>query len=73
MAAKRKKKCGLAGCKTVLGPGSGTVGFDRHGKTTEVDVCSEHLMTIVRAPRGTWHITPNFELKAVPAKPIIFT
>ena len=71
MAAKRVKYCGLAGCRNALGPGAARVGFERLKKTTEVDVCSYHAGLITAAPKGTWTITDNFELKAIPAHPLI--
>lgn len=73
MAAKPEKFCGLAGCRIKLGPGAMRVTFTRLGKDTAVDVCAFHGDLITRAPRGTWHITENFELKPIPAKPTIIT
>ena len=69
----KKDFCGLKGCGKVLGPGAAEVGYDVDGKTEKVRVCSEHAWMIMTAPRGTWRITPNKELKPIPAPPTIIT
>lgn len=67
----KPKKCGLKNCDNVLGPGASKVGFDNQGRNDEVKVCEKHTWMIMTAPRGTWHITPDRELKGIGAKRII--
>lgn len=69
MAAK--EKCGLKGCGNLLGPGSAAVGYENDGQTSEVRVCPKHAWQIMCAPRGTFRITEDRELKPIPAKRII--
>lgn len=68
-----KERCGLKGCNELMGPGSAAVGFDNEGKLAEVRVCPKHAWQIMCAPRGTFRITPDRELKLIPAKPLIIT
>lgn len=65
-----KEKCGLKGCEKPLGPGAAAVGYENEGRVSEVRVCSEHAWTIMMAPRGSYRITEDRELKAIPAKRI---
>lgn len=65
------QRCGLKGCIEHLGPGSAAVGFENDGKVDEVRVCPSHAWTIMMSPRGSFVITPDRELKPIPAKRII--
>lgn len=66
-----KEKCGLKRCFNNLGPGAAAVGFDNEGQLDEVRVCAAHAYQIMCAPRGTFFITPDRELKNIPAQPKI--
>lgn len=64
--------CELKTCEKPLGPGSAKVGYDRgDGKIDEVKCCKDCTWLVMTSPRGTWNITPDRELKAVPATPKI--
>lgn len=69
----KREKCGLKTCNNDLGPGAAAVGYEIEGKRYEVRVCSRHAWDIMVAPRGTWRITPDLRLEAIPAKPTIIT
>lgn len=68
-----KEKCGLKGCGNLMGPGSAEVGFENDGKVDKVRICPKHAWTLMVAPRGSYRITPDRKLEAIPAKPIIIT
>lgn len=65
-----KELCGLKNCKREMGPGSAKVGFDNEGKLEEVRVCPEHAWTLMTSPRGSYRITPDRRLEAIPARRI---
>lgn len=66
-----RKTCELKKCDNMLGPGAAKVGFDDRGTNREIKVCSDHAFTIMSAPRGTFVITPDRELKSIPGRRII--
>ena len=68
-----KEKCGLINCGNLMGPGSAEVGFEGEAGLDQVRVCPEHAWKIMVAPRGTYRITPQKKLVAIPAKPTIIT
>jgi hypothetical protein len=63
--------CELKKCENLLGPGSSKIGYNTGTRIDEVKVCPEHTSQIMFAPRGTWIISPDKELRPVPAKPLI--
>lgn len=65
------EQCGLINCKKPMGPGSAAVGFENEGRIDEVRVCPQHAWLLMTAPRGTYFISPEKELKLIPAKPLI--
>lgn len=65
-----KTMCGLKKCGNSLQNGA-AVGFRIEGKLFEVKVCFEHMMQIQTAPRGSYSITADHELKPIPASPKI--
>ena len=66
-----KERCGLKKCDNFMGPGSAAVGFETEGRVEEVRVCPQHAWQIMCAPRGTFRITPDRQLKPIPAHPLI--
>jgi len=66
-----KDLCGLKGCENEVGPGGADVTYLIKGEPEKVRVCSQHAWMLMTAPRGTWYITVDKELKPIPAKPII--
>lgn len=69
------KQCGFRNCDNQISrnqPGA-KVGFQINNLNKEVLACQECAYKIMVAPRGTWHITKHYELKPIPAKPIIIT
>lgn len=68
---KPQTRCGLKGCDNHLGPGAADVGYEHDGKTKNVRCCSACTWKIMTAPRGTFVITKDKELKPIPAKRII--
>lgn len=63
-----KRMCQLKDCLNVLGPGAAEVGYEIDGKLYELKLCAEHTGYIMTAPRGTWVITKDRELKPIPAR-----
>lgn len=63
-----KEVCELKDCSNVLGPGAAAVGFVIDGDTYQIKTCGFHTGLITTAPRGTWEITKDRELKPIPAR-----
>jgi hypothetical protein len=72
MVHRPQQYCGLKKCSNLLGPGAADVGFENEGRTDNVRVCSDHAYILMIAPRGSYIITPDRELKPVPASPVYF-
>jgi hypothetical protein len=66
-----KEICGLQFCDNPLGPGSAQVGFENDGEIDHVRVCPKHAWLVMTAPRGTFVITKDRELKRLPVPTII--
>jgi len=62
----KPKKCGFKNCNEDIGVGAARVGFDNQGKNDEVIACAGCAWTIMTAPRGTYRITPDRRLEAIP-------
>lgn len=69
--ARLAKQCQIKTCENFLGPGAATIGYEIDGKLYEIKACRHHVQLIQIAPRGTWELTKDRELKPIPAKPFI--
>lgn len=67
MAKKLKNECNLKGCSKHL-IGGAKVGVQFDGVTKEILVCDEHAWLLMVAPPGTYEITRDLRLKAIPKK-----
>ena len=61
------KKCEVKDCKEFLGPGAAEIGYEIDGRVYQLKACARHTQLITTAPRGTWQLTKDRELKPMPA------
>lgn len=59
--------CEIKKCEEILGPGSSKIGYRLKDQVREVKVCPFHTMLIMTSPRGSFIITEEKVLKAIPA------
>lgn len=64
----KQKVCGLKGCDKPIGPGAADVGYETEGVLKNVRVCAEHAWTLMNANPGTYRITPDLRLEAIPGR-----
>jgi hypothetical protein len=67
MAKKLKNVCNLKGCNEPLNGGA-KVGVEFDGVTKEILVCAKHAWLLMVSPPGTYEITRDLQLKAIPKK-----
>lgn len=63
----QRLKCEVKDCKDELGPGSSTIGYEIEGRAYELKACEFHTYMVTRMPRGSWNITKDRRIMAIPA------
>lgn len=59
--------CEFKKCTRPLGPGAAKIGYLIRGKVQSLKACAFHTTFIMSAPRGTYIITEDRDIKPIPA------
>lgn len=63
------RKCQIKDCNNSADVGA-DLGFELEGRIVEIRICMEHAMMVSSAPRGSYSITGDHQIKPIPAKQI---